>query len=414
MMQSTNQIKHSRIRDVLGKTAVVLLGVSLAVVLLELAASQVLEPPYQTAKGRFGVECDRLVGWRGIPHMAKTMDTEGHTHQVVLNSRGMHDEEHAFEKEAGVIRILVIGDSFIEAEQVDEQETSHQVLEDILNSRMPPGRRVEVISAGVGGWGPAQELMYYRSEGRRYQPDVVIVAWFPGNDLLDNLPDSLRTGREGINCYAPYFVICDGRFDPRPWYSVPGLQPTWNECPAGKRWFTHILSWLYAHSRIYQNVEPVFVEGRERLQYQPMAAPWLKTKTGDEVLNYAYALNVHIYARLAQEVGDTGAETVFVLVPPREAVSQEANPDLADLSVVDEADLGDADPTLPHRTMAGMMQAHQLAVLDLQPYFVDYVKAGNEVPYGTVRDFHWNVGGNRLAGQVIAEWLIDQGIGPAE
>ena len=145
-----------------------------------------------------------------------------------------------------------------------------------------------------------------------------------------------------------------------------------------------------------------------------MAAPWLKTKTGDEVLNYAYGLNVHIYARLAQEVSQTGAEIVFVLVPPREAVSKEANPDLADLSVVDEADLGDVDPTLPHRTMAEMMQAHQLAVLDLQPYFVDHVKAGNEVPYGTVHDFHWNVRGNQLAAQVIAEWLIDQGLGPVE
>jgi hypothetical protein len=398
--------KHS-IREILGKIILILLGLLVALVLVELAARQLLKPPYAIlAKGKFDVQCDRLVGWRGIPYYSKIKNTEGYAHQVVLNSRGMHDGEHPFEKEDGVFRVLMIGDSFVEVEQVNEAQTNHQVLEDVLNSRIASNYKVEVISAGVGGWGPAQELMYYRSEGQSYKADLVIVMGFLANDLLDNLPDYRRTSRDGINCYAPYFTICDGKFDPQPWFSAPGLQPTWRHCPFGKKSVTTILNWLYANSRIYQILEPTLTKGQEQLVYEPPYAPWLETKAADEILNYAYQLNVEIYARLANEASDSGAKVLFVLVPLREAVIKDANPDFENLPLVKEADLEHINATLPNQTMTQLMAARQLSILDLQPYFVDYVKAGNELPYGKSGDFHWNVQGNQLAAQIIADWLI--------
>lgn len=317
----------------------------------------------------------------------------------------MHDGEHSFEKKDGVFRILMIGDSFVEAEQVSEDETSHQILEDILNSHLSPTQKVEVISAGVGGWSPAQQLMYYRAEGQYYEADLVIILSFFANDLLENLPDNRRTGKDGINCYAPYFTICDGQFNPQPWFSVPGLQPTWQNCDLKKQYITIILGWLYDNSRIYQILEPNLSKGQEQLKYEPKYAPWLETKATDETLNYAYQLLVNIYARLATEANDSGAEVVVVLVPLREAIIKDANPDFDSLPVK-ESDLEHLNATLPNQVITKMMETHRLLYLDLQPHFVDYVKAGNEVPYGMTSDFHWNVQGNQLAAQIIAEWFI--------
>ncbi len=412
-MRSRLLRQQHRISDIAARVILILASATIALVLVELVARLVLEPPYETAKGRFYVVCDRQVGWRGLSNLTKTVDTDGYIHPVELNSRGMHDTNHSWRKPTGLFRILVLGDSFVEAEQVTEAETAHQVLEDLLNAQAPPSRPMEVISAGVGGWGPPQELMYYRTEGRRYQPDLVVVYLFPGNDLQDALPDARRTAKAGINCYAPYFVRCNDRFDPQVWYSVPGLQPTWRTCPAGKRLLSLGLSWLYAHSRIYQSLEPLIVPHQPRIEFEPMYAPWLDNRIYDETLAYAYDLNVDIYAQLAHEVTLSGAKIVFVLVPLREAVLMNALPESSDMKLpVAAADRAHIDPTLPNRILSQKMESRGLALLDLQPDFVNYLQAGNPLPYGQVNDFHWNVAGNRLAAEITAAWLIQRNLVP--
>jgi hypothetical protein len=56
-------------------------------------------------------------------------------------------------------------------------------LEHRLNNAQQ-ARRVEVIALGVGGYSTDQELLWFQSEGKRYQPDLVVLmfyyddAWF--------------------------------------------------------------------------------------------------------------------------------------------------------------------------------------------------------------------------------------------
>ena len=408
-------------RSLPAKIVLVFLGIAAALLLLEGMSRLLIPNPYAPrsadggraeAKGLFDVRCDRLLGWRGIPFHDKNMDTDGYKHRVVLNSRGMHDTEHDVAKPEGMTRILVLGDSFVEAEQVTQAETAAQVLEDALNERPDRRGQVEVIAAGAGGWGAAQELMYYRSEGRLYQPDVVLVFAFLANDLQDSLPDARRTGKAGINCYSPYFVTCAGAsgLDPHAWFSVPGLQPTWNECSAARRTLSAVLGWLYAHSHLYQVLEPLTVPGQPRLELKPMYAPWLETAQADPLLVYAYDLNAGIYTRLTAEAQAGGARVAFVLVPLREEVLLQANPDETRIPApVADADRGHIDPTLPNRTMSSRLAAAGLTTLDLLPVFSDYVTSGHPVPYGRKGDFHWDADGNRLAAHAVADWLVTAG-----
>src|SRR5688572_24293624 len=159
-----------------------LLGVSMALVLAEFAARQFLGRPYTEDNGDLWA-CERLIGWRGKPHTTTRINTQGYVHEVVRNSAGMHDKEHPIEKAADVFRILVLGDSFVEARQVAGHESSHSILEKALNAAAPANIRFEVISAGASAWGPAQELMYFRTEGQLYQPNLVLAFWYPANDL---------------------------------------------------------------------------------------------------------------------------------------------------------------------------------------------------------------------------------------
>src|SRR5262249_7876809 len=106
-------------------------------------------------------------------------------HEVSFNSAGMPDREHALEKQPGAFRLLLLGDSFMEALQVPADSMLATLMERDLTRAT--GRPVEVINAGVSGWGTGDELRYLTRYGLAYHPDLVVVAMTLHNDISDNL-----------------------------------------------------------------------------------------------------------------------------------------------------------------------------------------------------------------------------------
>ena len=128
--------------------------------------------------GRFHVA--GFDGWIRNPEFVARMKT---------NSLGLRDDEVVLPKPPGTFRILVVGDSFVQASQVSVGQPFTEVLERSLNASPPrPGRpeRYDVVNAGVGGWGPAEEYLWLKNEGLRLQPDLVILQLYLGNDVSDS------------------------------------------------------------------------------------------------------------------------------------------------------------------------------------------------------------------------------------
>ena len=86
--------------------------------------------------------------------------------------------------QADVFRVLLLGDSFVEAVQVEASKTVAARLESALQQQS--SRRVEVINAGVAGYGPARRCCCSSRRERSYTPQVVVVVVFLGNDIGDN------------------------------------------------------------------------------------------------------------------------------------------------------------------------------------------------------------------------------------
>lgn len=157
-------------------------------------------PPYYTF--------DADVGYVIRPNAAFQVETgsEGGSRTIRSNSHGLRDVEHAYEKPAGVKRILVLGDSFCEALQVGLDDTFFRLLQNKLDGA-PGGARFEVINTGVSGYGTDKELLFYRHEGRKYEPDIVML-FFVFNDVRNNDRDlQLRTYGERNE---PYFRLEQG------------------------------------------------------------------------------------------------------------------------------------------------------------------------------------------------------------
>jgi hypothetical protein len=149
-----------------------------------------------------------VLGWSQVPDGSYDFVLEGRQVQVSFNSAGFRDTEHERAKPPRVKRILVIGDSFSEAVQVNLEETFHQRLEAMLDEREPG--RWEVINLGVGDFGTAQELVALTEYGLAFNPDVVIHQIFPLNDICNNSIELFELCRSDNDRYRPYFVEAEG------------------------------------------------------------------------------------------------------------------------------------------------------------------------------------------------------------
>src|SRR6185369_14330876 len=151
-------------RRVLGASVLAGFGVVLALGALEIGVRMLHLVPT-----RFW-QRDPALGTKLIPNARGWWTQEEHefTVPVQINAEGRRDLERPQQKPPGTYRILLLGDSFVEAMQVPIEQTFARGLEATLSR---PGAPVEVISMGVSGYGTASQYLWYRQHGREYQPD---------------------------------------------------------------------------------------------------------------------------------------------------------------------------------------------------------------------------------------------------
>lgn len=87
------------------------------------------------------------------------------------------------------LRLMVYGDSFIEAEYSAEEDTFAARLGKELGDHFGPG--LQTINAGVAGYGPDQALKRIERDFAAMQPDWVLLSIYAGNDYGDLLRNKL-------------------------------------------------------------------------------------------------------------------------------------------------------------------------------------------------------------------------------
>ena len=140
-----------------------------------------------------------------VPNLRSTYIRPEYTTRMEIDSDGLRDREYPPGKPAGVYRVLLLGDSYAEGIQVPMEQTFPKIAEGILR-RARPDLRIEIVNAGVAGYGTADELRYLEAFGKRWQPDLVLVAFYSGNDVRNNFTSrdlrrvngSLRVSRKGL------------------------------------------------------------------------------------------------------------------------------------------------------------------------------------------------------------------------
>ncbi|XOV81723.1 MAG: hypothetical protein ACFHXK_12675 [bacterium] len=106
----------------------------------------------------------------------------GKTHVYKTNSQGYRGGELR-ERTKVAKRVAVYGDSFIHAVFSKDEETFVARLAQMIKAKGESS--VEVVNAGVAGYGPDQIAVRMQTEVQGLKPDLIIVSIFAGNDFGD-------------------------------------------------------------------------------------------------------------------------------------------------------------------------------------------------------------------------------------
>jgi hypothetical protein len=393
-----------RAREWLAGALLALGGVLCAVVVLEMGVRFLHLMP-----DRFW-EPDPIVGVRLMAGHRGWWTQEDHEFlvPVQINQHGLRDVEHDYAKAPGVFRILLLGDSFVEAMHVPLDACVARRLEEQLNDAAA-GQRVEVVSAGVSGFGTASELLYFAHEGKRYQPDLVVLAFYPGNDVKNNSPtleDTLK----------PVYAS-DGRVERIVSEGVrenAGDARGWLARSAAYHYLRQLL--LVRHPQLAQSLaqhgllraEAVRVARQQDgvpLDYGVYASV-LRPEWED-----AWTHTEQLLEQLRQTVADSGAQLLIAVLSTREQVYPQSWEEILAAHPRMQGQRWDLDA--PQRRVEGWCAAHGVPCVALAPAFrAGAARGGDRLHYQ--HDGHWTIAGHRLAATVLQDYLQQRQLVPVQ
>lgn len=300
-----------------------------------------------------------------------------------FNRDGYRGPDRPRDKPPGERRLAVLGDSFVAAVAVEEEETMVDLLEERLSR---PGAAWEVLSFGASGYSTAQSLLTFRHFARAYHPDLVVAAFTVANDLSDN-------SRELSHARRPYFELDAG--------GDLVLIPMNRLRTAASR--------ALANSRFYNWLKDSMRKGRWALyDAVGLLGPGMQvfnTRPEGEV-ERAWAITEALFLELREEAAAVGAAFAVVVIPHGCQYDEVMWREVVDKVPAEEAPA--FDPGYPGRRLEESLGRHGIPVLSLRPAFREARPGG--VLNWYEGEGHWNERGHRVAAAEIHRWLLREGL----
>lgn len=140
-------------------------------------------------------EPHQIFGYTSKPDYTFKISTPEWESTVTNNSDGFrgHELDLAADK-----RVMWLGDSYIQAVQVDIEKSAAYLLSESLKK---DGHDIVVNNLGMGSWSAVQYFNAVRVFGKQYRPDVIIITLFyndPSGDILRHNKSDVIRNSEGF------------------------------------------------------------------------------------------------------------------------------------------------------------------------------------------------------------------------
>jgi hypothetical protein len=381
-------------------------------------------------------------GWAGRPYAAGWVRDEGEAY-VQYNSEGFHDREHSQVKPENTLRVALLGDSFTEAVQVPQAQGIAAVIEsELKNCPTLAGRDVEVINFGVNAYGTDQELITLRERVWDYSPDLVLLNFYTGNDVINNSRTLTQkmvgmTAMDNSALTKPFFVYKDGDWAVDTSFvnmdTYRSQQSWWHQAYLKVQDHLRILQVLkqakYAFALPDQDHERQLFEPTRQSQENPQLASkptklspltdpewqnvwkqteWLVYNTAtDPEWQEAWQLTEGLISSIHHEA--IAKKANFAVVTVTTALQVNPDPNVRHNQEVS----GLTDWFYPEKRITALGEREGFSVINLGQPFQAYAEANNVCLHGFDNTFpcdgHWNALGHKLAGEIVAKTLCKQG-----
>ncbi len=346
---------------------------------------------------------------------------------VEFNSRGLRGAEVPYEKPAGVRRILVLGDSFTDALQVPLEQTFVKVMERELRDRLEDPR-LETLNAGHVGDGTGNALLRFRHEAYQYDPDIVLLAFYLGNDVRNNHPEleqdhrRVKYGEENAALPGPYFELDENgelRLEGFPYRRRESSGQGDKTIGVGVR--AYLARHLYLYRLGAEAAKVLIGRGREGASFPSDASPTNTTLEQRRVPDWhhlalyrpqytrafeeAWALTEKLLAALRDEVEQRGARLVVAVIPPRFEVE-----DIYwDQAVDSYPQVGQWDRKKATELIGRILTGLDISHLILRPRLRKLLETEG-TPLYLPEDGHFRAHGHLATGRILADWVEQEAL----
>lgn len=309
------------------------------------------------------------MGW--IPYNVEEFEVP-----VTMNEKGWRDREYAEAKPPGVYRILVLGDSYVEAKEVPLEATFHKVLERKLNEDYGTAeRKFEVLAMGKGGSTTSAAYQFLHDYGLEYDPDLVVLSFFPGNDVRENSPELSEAYEKWTN------EVYRGKVIPAKIEFID-------------RWL--VFPWSYLNAFLVDRLAGFYVSHlhwfRSDLKKDDLISNEIEIyRTGEypPVWQEAWSETKDLILRTKTLAEENGAEFMMMIaysfqIPGLESEDADAEYDLL----------------RPNEIAMEFCEEQGIECLNLEPELTEFREKTGE-PYAWKYDAHWNEAGHRVAAQAL-------------
>jgi hypothetical protein len=269
-------------------------------------------------------------------------------------------------KTPGVKRIAVIGDSYIEAWQVDAEKKYPSLLDKML------GDKYEVYSFGVSASPLSQYVHMSRYVEKKYSPDVYIF------NLVHN---DFHQSINGLT-YTPFMMTVKLNADST-FTEVQPVKPerAYSKMPAGdllKK--SSFFRYVYENLQLKQRF--ISKAGAKEVEMNVPVSDMMNKK--DSIRR----VTAYLLGRIKAELG--GKEIIFVMDAPRQNIYHN--------------DLAASKVAWLNETVGGYCKDLGMDFIDLTPYMEeDYKK--NQTHFESKYDNHWSQYGHQFVANVVYNYF---------
>ena len=372
--------KMSAFGNWLTNTIILFISLFTGLLICEWVVGVIPPPGFDTA--RFAIVRPHLTrGFEFVPNVSR----ERWGVDWNINNEGFRDYEHAIVKQD--FRITGLGDSFLVGHEVSFEDTFLRRLERKL--------KIEIVKMAVTNYGTIQEYVTWEEVGRKYNPDIVLLGVYVGNDLYDNAGFPYSTCID-----AGHFVRCG--------------DPSYLSVKATRFLAKHSLVARFILQRFHQYLPKA--SGQDRTEdrknqgdvFRNLNRPSvIYKKEWDELLTRGYELLKENIMKLQKSAKIQKAELIIIIIPTElQIYDWQWNKYLKEF-LLNESEY---DRNKVIHLLSDFLTGSKVRYVNLLPSFKQAAKIGMNLH---PEHWHWSVEANKLAAREVEKYLIQNKLVPS-